>query len=89
MSIIRVYIDDHCIGCRRAKELVERAQAARRDVDIQAVEVDGEAEIPESLFALPTWYTGGQIWKLGNPSWDELTAILSAEATTPDDSPDN
>jgi hypothetical protein len=86
---IRVYVDDHCIGCKRAQELVERAHQLRPDVDIRAIAVDDTTELPESLFALPTWYIDDGIWMMGNPSWEELKAILLAEATTSADSPDS
>jgi hypothetical protein len=88
MSVIRVFIDEHCLGCQRAQELVEQVQASDLSADIGAVLVDEGAEIPDSLFALPTWYVDGKIWMLGNPSLEELKKFLLNDSSTRDDSPD-
>jgi hypothetical protein len=76
MAAIRVYIDDHCVGCTRAEELVERARKVRPNADVSAVHIANETDIPESLFALPTWYVDQDVWMLGNPTWDELEALI-------------
>jgi hypothetical protein len=88
MPVIRVFIDEYCLGCQRAQRLVNRVQSSDLDADIGTVLVDEGAEIPDSLFALPTWYVDGQIWMLGNPSWDELKEFLLNDSSPRHDSPD-
>jgi hypothetical protein len=76
MAVIRIYVDDHCAGCKRAEELVDRARGVYPDVDAMTINIDGAVDLPDSLFALPTWYVDGKIWMLGNPSWDQLHRLV-------------
>lgn len=80
MPIIRVYIDGSCPGCERAQRLVHELTAMYPDIDAATVDVEQYGEVPDSLFALPTWYVGARVWMLGNPSWTELQALLQEHA---------
>ncbi|MFW6075960.1 MAG: hypothetical protein ACOC9Y_10215 [Chloroflexota bacterium] len=80
MPVIRVFIDDHCLGCRQSALLVDHLLKRYPGLDVAMVDVDDAEVVPESLFALPTWYVDARVWKLGNPSWSELKALIDADA---------
>jgi hypothetical protein len=37
------------------------------------------ADLPEDLFAVPSWYLNGRRVSLGNPTFDELLALVGLE----------
>jgi hypothetical protein len=76
MLQIRVYVDDSCLGCKRAEELIDELLVSYPNLNVLAIDVTREDNIPDSLFALPTWYVNAQVWMLGNPSWAELQDLV-------------
>lgn len=76
MAVIRVYVDDYCLGCKRAEELVQQLLADYPHLNLSTVNVAHDPDVPESLFALPTWYVDGEVWMLGNPFWSELLDLV-------------
>lgn len=79
MPVIRVYIDDSCLGCKRAEELVQVLTVRYPMLDVATVNVVEGINVPDSLFALPTWYVNEQLWMLGNPSWSELVDLVNGQ----------
>lgn len=77
--MIRVYTGPCCTGSDRARNLVEWVRTSHPDANIEVVEVDDLTEVPESLFALPTWYRDADVWKLGNPSPSELIQAIKED----------
>lgn len=43
------------------------------DLRVTMIELDAvDAEIPESIFAAPTYLLDGRVWSLGNPSAEKI-----------------
>ncbi len=80
MAELEVYIDKDCFACGRAeaiaREVDERFPAIRITVVNRAVEDGPHAHL---VIATPTYVLNGRIFKLGNPTVDELERALSAD----------
>jgi hypothetical protein len=77
--LICVYTIPRCAGSDRARELVEWVLEHQPDAAIKVIDVSKCSELPDSVFALPTWYLDDQVWKLGNPSNEELLAAIKKD----------
>jgi hypothetical protein len=72
-----VYTSRHCDVCRYAWAL---AAAAERfpEMDVRVVDVDGgDAEVPEEVFALPTYVLDGRVVSVGNPDLNTVERALA------------
>jgi hypothetical protein len=76
MLKIRVYVDDYCLGCKRAEELISELLVMYPNLNVSTINIAQTQRVPDSLFALPTWYVNAQVWMLGNPSWTELLDLI-------------
>lgn len=78
--MIRVYAGPCCTASDRARELVDWVRGSHPEADIELIEVEDLSEVPDSLFAFPTWYRCADVWKLGNPSPSELLEVVEKDA---------
>lgn len=76
---IRVYVDAYCLGCQQAEKLINELLEMQPDLNVLAVDIEQEENVPDSLFALPTWYVNAQVWMLGNPSWEQLLDLINRD----------
>lgn len=75
---VEIYVADHCYVCEYAYEIADAIRQNFPQVDLRIVNVaDAMAQIPEVVFATPTYLLNGRIWSLGNPSWEEVRVRLS------------
>lgn len=75
---ITVYVSSHCEICQYARQVAEAIQRDYAHVHIRLVDIDGATEeIPESVFATPTYLLDGQVWSLGNPSPEKIWECLA------------
>jgi hypothetical protein len=74
---VTVYVSAHCFVCEYAYELVELIGAEFPQVAVMVVDMaDPDAEIPDLVFATPTWLLDGRLWSLGNPSPQQVRETL-------------
>ena len=73
-----IYVAEHCLSCDYSYEV---AEDIRRDFPQVAVRIINmaktEEEIPEAVFATPTYLLNGKLWSLGNPSPTQVVDTLS------------
>src|SRR5690554_3032733 len=75
---LEIYVADHCRICDYTHEVAAMIQRDFPEVDIQIIDLaDPTKEIPEVVFATPTYLLNGQVWSLGNPSLDDVRTRLS------------
>ncbi len=75
---LAIYVAEHCFTCEYAYEV---ADAIRRDfphVALRLVDIAApEAEVPEVVFATPTYLLNGRVWSLGNPSNERIRTTFA------------
>jgi hypothetical protein len=89
MKRLEVYVGAHCATCVEARRLATVAGAAFHDVMVRVVELDGledaggdrrSQDHRHQIVAVPTYILDGRVIALGNPSPDELFAVLTSPA---------
>jgi hypothetical protein len=77
---LKIFIEAGCYGCLRAQEIA--AEMVRRfpGVSIRLVDIGEAEDVPESVFAVPTYQLDGKTVFLGNPAVEELANLLAADA---------
>lgn len=82
---LAVYVAPGCFGCDRALELVEEVRVQiGNHVTVTVVDIaEEDKSIPESLFAVPSWYLDGELVSLGNPTVDEILEAVGVEWSYP------
>jgi hypothetical protein len=74
---IAIYVAQHCPVCAYAYEVADWIRARYPQVQIRLVDMaTTEEEIPEVVFATPTYLLNGRVWSLGNPSHEQITTTL-------------
>lgn len=82
MSVsLEIYVESDCSTCAYAYELAERVRREMPWVEVRVVDVtDPRAQVPTSVFAVPTYLLNGRTISLGNPREADLLAALRAVA---------
>ena len=78
---LQIFVETGCYGCLRAQEIA--AEMVRRFPALSITLVDiGETseDVPESVFAVPTYQLDGKTVFLGNPAVEELATLLTARS---------
>ena len=74
---MKIYVEEGCSTCERAQELANEVAHAFPAIDVEVVDISAaDREIPEAVFAVPTYVLDGMVISLGNPSYEELTSKL-------------
>lgn len=64
-----IYVAQHCPVCHYAFEVADEIRERFPDVNLRLVDMETtDEEIPERVFATPTYLLNGRVWSLGNPS---------------------
>ncbi len=73
MVTLDVYVETGCLICSLSEELARRVEANYPQVVVRVMDGSSLAAVRvESIVAAPTFLINGHIFKLGNPSYDEL-----------------
>ncbi len=73
-----IYVTDHCNICEYSYEVADGIRRDFPQVDVRIVNLGSTIEeIPESVFATPTYLLNGGRWSLGNPSPQKVTETLN------------
>ena len=75
---IEIYVAEHCMSCDYSYEVAAHIRRNFPQVDVRIIDIAGSAEdIPEAVFATPTYLLNGKLWSLGNPSPTQVVETLS------------
>lgn len=75
---VKIYVAEHCQMCGYAYEIAATIRDNYPDVALQIVDMGNPSEqIPENVFATPTYLLNGRVWSLGNPSLDQVNETLN------------
>ena len=75
---VTVYVSQHCEICGYTYEVVEFIRTHFPQVEIRLVDIATAAEdIPDVIFATPTYVLNGKVWSLGNPSHEKVRKDLN------------
>lgn len=75
---VDIYVAKHCFVCDYAWEIAELIERDFSDVELQVIDVNSnEHEIPEAVFATPTYLLNGRVWSLGNPYPEQVVERLT------------
>ena len=67
--VVSIYVAQHCGICEYAYEIAELIRTRFPQVAVRLIDMETTAEeIPDSVFATPTYLLNGRVWSLGNPS---------------------
>lgn len=70
---LAIYVSAHCPVCEYAYEVTELIRRNFSQVQVRLVDVHAVGEnIPDVVFATPTYLLNGRLWSLGNPSLEKI-----------------
>lgn len=76
--ILKIFVAAHCFGC--SDVALEIAKKYTNEVAVEIINIDeAHSDIPEEVFATPTYMLNNRIVSLGNPSPDDLERWLRDE----------
>jgi hypothetical protein len=68
-----IYVTQHCPICHYAFEVADDIREQFPDVNLRIVDMEiTDEEIPDRVFATPTYLLNGRVWSLGNPSQTQV-----------------
>ena len=78
VSTLTVYVERGCSSCAAAREVAARVHATYPEVDVRVIDLGAVSsnEVPDEVFAAPTFLLDGEVVSLGTPAWETLTALL-------------
>jgi predicted thioredoxin/glutaredoxin len=80
--VVEIYVHPDCGNCIYAYQVAARIREDFPMVDVRLIDVAKPGqEIPESVFATPTYLLNGQRWSLGNPSPQAVQEVLEKVLT--------
>ncbi len=75
--IVEIYVAAHCPVCAYAYEVATMIRREFPMVDVRLIQIDAmQVDLPDSVFATPTYLLNGQRWSLGNPAPDIVHEVL-------------
>lgn len=76
---VHIFVADHCSNCEQALVIADVIRKEFPEVHLEIVDVHApEAEIPEVVFATPTYLLNGKLWSLGNPYLKDVRQRLES-----------
>ena len=88
MALIQVYIARWCSACAHSRRLAVDIIERYPQIDVELIEISmlAEKDLPEMVFATPTWLWNGHLYCLGNPDpaklWQRLAKLSAQQPTT-------
>lgn len=74
---VTIYVTEHCPICAYTDEVAEIIRQDFPEVTLRIIDLATTTEqIPEIVFATPTYLLNGRVWSLGNSSPQQVTATL-------------
>lgn len=70
---LQIFVTDHCTNCQYSYEIADIVRRDFPEVNLEIVNMaDPSADIPDVVFATPTYLLNGRVCSLGNPSHDQV-----------------
>lgn len=76
-TIIEIYVATHCLMSDYTYEVIDTIHREFPHVEVQVINIDQAVEVPSNVFATPTYLVDGRLWSLGNPSLEQVRALLA------------
>jgi len=78
ISTLTVYVEPGCSSCHAAREVAHRVRSIYPEIRVRVVDLSevSSDEVPDEVFAAPTFLLDGEVVSLGTPAWGTLTALL-------------
>jgi hypothetical protein len=74
---LEIYVEAGCATCDRAWDLADEVARSYPALSVEVIDISNtERDVPEAVFAVPTYILDGDVISLGNPSGEELRARL-------------
>jgi alkyl hydroperoxide reductase subunit AhpF len=74
---VEIYMTENCFICEYAYEVAAWIRSRFPQVAVRMINLSTtDEEIPDAVFATPTYLLNGHVWSLGNPSLQQVTEKL-------------
>lgn len=78
-AVLQIFLLEHCAGCAEARRLAQILSKDYPQLHVLMIDLDNPAaEVPESVFAAPTYVLNGRVLYIGNPSLEEIRLELTS-----------
>ena len=76
---LEIYVAHECTNCEEALLIAERARGIA-GLEVAVIDLDKPGQnVPQRVFAVPTYLLNGKVVSLGNPAREEFLARLRTE----------
>jgi predicted thioredoxin/glutaredoxin len=88
MALIQIYIARWCSACAHSRDLFVEITERYPQIAVELIDMTtiAEQDLPEDVFATPTWLWNGHLYCLGNPEpaalWQRLAELIAQQPTT-------
>lgn len=80
--MLQVFVTTGCDACDHARSVAQRVVEELDGVQVDVIDIEAEPErVPPSVFAVPSYLLNGALISLGNPSWEQLSTMLTSGGT--------
>lgn len=78
VATLTVYVERGCTSCHAAREVAELVRVTYPEVAVRVIDLSevSSEEVPDEVFAAPTFLLDDEVVSLGTPAWETLTALL-------------
>ncbi len=74
-----VFVEPGCAFCETAASTAREIARRFPSLEVNLIDItETDTELPESIFAVPTYVLDGKVVSLGNPQVEELAALVAA-----------
>ena len=75
---VDIFVAEGCYACGYSKEVAARIRDDFPGVQVRLLDIaDPDTDLPDAVFATPTYLLNGKLWSLGNPSPRDVTERLT------------
>jgi uncharacterized membrane protein len=74
--VIEIYVSGHCFISDYTHQVVEMIHEEFPQVAVNVIDIDQATNVPDTVFATPTYLLNGRVWSLGNPSVEQVRTSL-------------
>jgi hypothetical protein len=75
--VIEIYVSGHCFISDYTQQVVELIHKEFPQVAVNVIDINQATNVPDTVFATPTYLLNGQVWSLGNPSVEWIRTSLT------------
>jgi hypothetical protein len=75
--LLKIFVTDQCWSCEEAHRIAVRVRESFPGLDVQLIDLEQpDVDIPDEVFATPTYMLKGRVVSLGNPRFEELVLLI-------------